>query len=90
MTTGRPACRDLVELVTDYLDRALAPAIRSAVYEHLRACDGCAAYVGQFRATVAVLSATPPPTLDPTFCARLLAAFRMWSDPMWSDPREDY
>lgn len=81
MTTGQPTCRDLVELITDYLDRALAPAVQSAVEEHLRACEGCAGYVDQVRATVAVLGATPPPPLDPAFCARLLAAFRTWSGP---------
>jgi anti-sigma factor RsiW len=79
MTTGQPTCRDLVELVTDYLDRALAPAVQSAVEEHLRACDGCAGYVDQFRVTIAALGATLPPALDPMLCARLLVAFRMWS-----------
>jgi anti-sigma factor RsiW len=78
-------CRDLVELVTDYLDGVLAPAVRSAVVEHLRACDGCAAYVGQLRVTITALGATPPPALDPAFCARLRAAFRTWSG-----PRDDY
>jgi anti-sigma factor RsiW len=79
MTTGRFTCRELVELVTGYLEGALPPVNRSAVGEHLRACDGCAAYVDQLRATIAVLGAEPPPALDPMFCARLLAAFRMWS-----------
>jgi anti-sigma factor RsiW len=69
-------CRDLVELVTDYLDGALGPGEQAVVAEHLRACDGCAEYVGQLRATIAVLAATPSPVLDPVVCARLLAAFR--------------
>jgi len=72
-------CRDLVELVTDYLDGALEPGVHAVVAEHLRACDGCAGYVGQLRTTIAALAATPSPALDPMLCARLLVAFRTWS-----------
>ena len=46
-------CRELVELVTDYLEDALAPQRRRALEEHLRECDGCAIYVDQIRATIA-------------------------------------
>jgi anti-sigma factor RsiW len=50
-------CRDLVELVTDYLDVALAPAVRAAADQHLGDCVGCTAYVSQLRATVRLLVA---------------------------------
>jgi anti-sigma factor RsiW len=80
MTTSPVACRYLVELVTDYLEGALDPALRTAVERHLRGCDGCRAYVRQIRVTINALGAAPPPVLDPRLCARLQAAFRTWSD----------
>ena len=46
------ACRELVELVTDYLENAL-PAIERERFEaHLAECDACEAYVEQVRATI--------------------------------------
>ena len=46
-------CRELVELVTDYLEGALAPADRTRFEEHLRICKPCVAYVEQIRLTIA-------------------------------------
>jgi len=40
-------CRELVELVTDYLEDALPPDLRAAVSGHLDGCDGCVEYVRQ-------------------------------------------
>jgi len=45
-------CRELVELVTDYLDDALPAAERQAFEAHVTACDGCWAYVDQIRAAI--------------------------------------
>jgi anti-sigma factor RsiW len=72
-------CRDLVELVTDYLDGALAPATHAAVDQHLRGCPGCTEYVNQIRATTRHLGALPPQPLDPQVCDRLRVAFRGWA-----------
>ena len=41
MDAQQLVCRELVELVTDYLDDALPPALRVAVDRHLDDCDGC-------------------------------------------------
>jgi anti-sigma factor RsiW len=40
-------CRDLVEIVTEYLDDALPPDLHAAVARHLAGCDGCVEYVRQ-------------------------------------------
>ena len=37
-------CNELVELVTDYLDGALDPAVRARFDAHLGECDGCENY----------------------------------------------
>jgi hypothetical protein len=40
-------CRDLVELVTEFLDEALPPDLHAAVGRHLAGCVGCVEYVRQ-------------------------------------------
>ena len=54
------ACRDLVRLVSDYLDGELPPDWRASIDDHLSACDGCANYLGQIRQTVALLEQIDP------------------------------
>jgi hypothetical protein len=46
------ACRELVRLVTDYLDGALPPQWRRGLDEHLDRCDGCTDYLRQIRAVI--------------------------------------
>jgi anti-sigma factor RsiW len=72
------SCRELVELVTDWLEGALAPAEHARVELHLAACEGCAAYVDQMRETVRTVGRLPPEALDPVVRDELLAAFRGW------------
>ena len=70
------ACRELVELVTEYLEGALDPAERSRVDAHLTECDGCAAYLDQIRATIEATHALPREPVPPALLARLLDALR--------------
>ncbi len=49
------ACKELVELVTDYLDGALPPALKDKFQTHLTGCDGCAEYLRQIRLTIHAL-----------------------------------
>jgi len=50
------ACRDVVGLISDYLDGVLAPNWRQRLDEHLGDCDGCTGYLQQMRATVDLLA----------------------------------
>jgi anti-sigma factor RsiW len=70
------ACRELVELVTDYLDGTLDPATAAAVERHLRECDACAEYLDQMRATIAATEHLPVESLSEQTRADILAAFR--------------
>jgi predicted anti-sigma-YlaC factor YlaD len=72
------SCQEVVELVTDYLEGALAPADRVRVEEHLHACDGCLAYVDQVRDTVRIVGALREEDLHPRVRAELVGAFRGW------------
>lgn len=74
------ACRELVELVTEYLDGALPPAARSHLEAHLSACPACVAYVGQLRQLLRLARRLgrrlDEGALSPQTRAALLAAFR--------------
>src|ERR1700722_4095206 len=48
-------CRDVSELATDYMERALPWRQRLAVRLHLFLCDMCRAYIDQLRKTTALL-----------------------------------
>lgn len=68
-------CQEFVELVTDYLDGALSRRDRRRMDKHLKACDGCDAYLEQVRLTVRSLGELPPEPVDPHVREHLLAAF---------------
>ena len=68
----------MVELMTDYLEGALAPHERVRFELHLAACDGCTAYLGQLRATLRSAGRTSERSLPEGVQNRLLDAFRDW------------
>jgi anti-sigma factor RsiW len=69
-------CRELVELVTEYLEDRLSPVDRARFEAHLAACDACRAFMDQFRDTIRSLGRLPEESLSPEARAALLAAFR--------------
>jgi len=71
-------CRELVELVTDYLEGALPEAERNSFLHHIEGCTGCREYVSQMRETIALTGRLTPADLSPEAEAALLAAFRDW------------
>jgi anti-sigma factor RsiW len=73
-------CREMVELVTEWMEGALDADQRVAVEAHLAICPDCTAYLDQLRTTTTVASALDTadafePVPEDTK-ARLLAAFR--------------
>jgi anti-sigma factor RsiW len=71
-------CRELVELVTDYLEGRLAPEARARFESHLAICEGCQAYVDQMRQTIQALGHLREESLSPQAREALLDAFRGW------------
>jgi anti-sigma factor RsiW len=47
-------CREVVELVSDYLGHSLAPEEQVRFEKHLLTCAPCTAYLAQMRAVVAL------------------------------------
>ena len=70
------ACRDVVELLSDYLDGALDPGTRAHLEAHLAGCDGCTMVLDQLRATVRRSGGLTDEALSPSQRETLRAAFR--------------
>jgi predicted anti-sigma-YlaC factor YlaD len=69
-------CKELVELVTAYLEDVLDAETRARFDHHLTKCDGCRNYLEQFRVTVRTVGKIRDDELDPAFRSRLLDAFK--------------
>lgn len=81
MTTpdlGGLTCKEMVELVTDYLEGALPPAMRMRFDQHLTACDPCIGYIEQMRQTIATLGKLPEESIPESAIETLRAHFRRW------------
>jgi predicted anti-sigma-YlaC factor YlaD len=72
------SCREVVELLSDYLDGALAEPERVRVDEHLTGCDGCTLVLDELRETIRLTGMLTVEHLNDTQRATLLDAFRDW------------
>ena len=71
-------CREVVELVSDYLEGALTPPQMTAVEVHLNFCDGCFTFLDQVRTTAATARALPEEQIPDELKDKLLEAFGDW------------
>jgi anti-sigma factor RsiW len=71
-------CKELVAVITDYLEGTLPTEDRARFERHLAGCDGCTAYLHQMRETIRALGHLPPESLSPDAERKLFAAFRGW------------
>ncbi len=69
-------CQEVTRLASDYLERRLGIRRRLGVLLHLLMCDGCRAYLEQFRLTLLALAALPAPEISVPGRDELMAAFR--------------
>jgi anti-sigma factor RsiW len=80
MNSDQPemACRELVELVTEYLEGRLSRADHVRFETHLAECEYCATYVEQMRQTIRTLGRIPEESLSDEARDALLTTFRSW------------
>jgi anti-sigma factor RsiW len=71
-------CKQLVELVTDYLEEALPAEDRIRFDEHLAACPFCQIYLDQMRQTIRAAGHLPAGAMSQEALDVLLAHFRRW------------
>ena len=78
MSTNELACRQVVELLNDYLDDTLTEDDRRRVVAHLGACDGCTSALEQLRETIRVASGLTEEAVAAPARDRIRDIFRHW------------
>jgi len=81
MTVRAPSqmtCRELVRIVTEYLEGTLPLEDRTRLETHLVFCDWCVDYIDQMRNTLTVAGKLREEDVPPEAEAELLRAFRDW------------
>lgn len=71
-------CRELTEVITDYLEGRMSFMDRLRFRAHVGMCRNCRAYLDQMKHTVHTLGGLPPEAVPPEVQAELLARFRDW------------
>jgi len=74
-----PTCREITELVTDFLEGRMGFADRLRFRMHVGMCMHCRGYLRQMRATVATLGRLPDEPLPDAIHNELVVRFRNWS-----------
>ena len=72
-------CQQAVELVTDYLEDALARDQRARLEAHLSDCPHCTEYFEEVRMTIRVLGRIAQEDLAPEVRNDLIELYRRWS-----------
>ena len=72
------SCKELVELVTDYLEGALSPTDQRRFELHISKCDWCKIYIDQIRLTIKAAGKLTEQSINPRAKEELLAVFRNW------------
>jgi anti-sigma factor RsiW len=73
-----PACKEIVEVITDYLEGRLPADDRARFDQHLAICRGCRTYLDQMRQVIRTAGAIRDESLDAKQRERLVRAFRDW------------
>jgi anti-sigma factor RsiW len=72
------ACRQAVDLMTEYLEGALSPRDRERFEAHLADCDHCVEYLAQIRATIDLVGHIEPDDLSDEALDELVGLYRSW------------
>jgi anti-sigma factor RsiW len=78
MNVNDMSCKELVELVTDYLEGALSPADEHRFDLHIAKCDWCKIYIEQIRLTIKAAGKLSEESIPPHVQDDLIAVFRGW------------
>jgi predicted anti-sigma-YlaC factor YlaD len=79
VTSEALTCRELVELVSDYLEDRMPLDERVVFEEHLHVCPGCTNYLAQMRETIRTVGRLREEDISPEARDELLQAFRAWT-----------
>jgi predicted anti-sigma-YlaC factor YlaD len=79
MTERIPTCREVVELVTEYLEGTMPAAERERLELHLTVCNACRIYIEQMRETIALTGELSEESLPPQTRDALIDVFKDWN-----------
>jgi anti-sigma factor RsiW len=71
-------CKEVVELVTEYLGDAIAPADRARLEQHLLVCPPCTLHVAQVRSTIGHIAGLRADGAPVEVGPALVDLFRKW------------
>lgn len=75
------SCKEITELVTEYLERRLPLGQHLKFWVHISMCGHCRRYLRQMRMTVRLASHQPVAPPSPEVRDALKKAFRNWKKP---------
>lgn len=81
MSRKEISCKELVEIVTEYLEGTLAPIERQLFEEHLVICEGCRNYLDQMRITLHLVGKLDEEDLPLPDRENIVNLFREWNRP---------
>ncbi len=78
ITSDKLTCREVVELVTDYLEASLSQEKQVQFEEHVAHCPGCIAYIDQVQQTIGMLRKLSDAPVFPETKEELVQIFQQW------------
>ena len=75
---GELACREMVELVSDYLEGALTRSQRRRFEAHLAGCENCTEYLRQMRETIRATGSLAAEDMTAQMREELTELYRRW------------
>jgi anti-sigma factor RsiW len=73
-------CREMVEIMTEYLEGGMAAHDRARFESHLATCEGCTTVLRQLETTIRIAGHLSEEDIPEDQRDGLLAAFRGWRD----------
>jgi anti-sigma factor (TIGR02949 family) len=74
-------CREILDLLADYLDGSLPPQTARSLEAHLEGCSPCIAFVNTYRGTVNVVRQLSETEIPPELRDRLITFLTKQSRP---------
>ena len=74
-------CREMVDLLADYLEGSLPPETARSLEAHLEGCSPCIALLNTYRGTVDAVRRLPETEIPPELRDRLLSFLRKRDQP---------
>ena len=77
-STRTLTCKELTEVLTDYLEGVMPLEERARFEAHLALCEGCVTYVEHMRQVISTVHELRPDDIEATAPNDLLEAFHAW------------